>query len=106
MSSSSSKPRRRAAFGEDLDDLVADALGGDVGQRGRGGHDGGVRVGVDREAEAGREAHRTQHAEPVLRDARAWVADGPDDAGTQVGAPADEVEHLAARRVLEERVDR
>ena len=59
-----------AALGEDLHDLVADALGGDVGQRRRGGDDRGARRRIDPEAEARREADGAQHAQAVLRDAR------------------------------------
>src|SRR3989441_1044223 len=56
-------------------------------------------------AGAGGEAHGAQHAQAVLGDARAGVADSADDAGAQVRQPADEVDHLAAEGVEEEPVD-
>ena len=97
--------RPRAALGQDARDLVPDALGRDVGDGRRRGRDRGARDGLDREAEAGGEAHGAQHAQAVLGDARAGVADRADDAGAQVRQPADEVDHLAAEGVEEEPVD-
>ena len=95
----------RRPFGEDLHDLVADALGGHVGDGGRRGADRVQRRGLDREAEAGGEADGAQHAQPIFGDARSGVADGADDAGAQVGLAGDEVDHLARQGVEEERVD-
>ncbi len=92
-------------LGEDLHDLVADPLGRDVAERGRGGDDRRVGGRVDPESEPGREAHGAQHSQAVLGDAGAGVPDGADHAGTQVGDAADEVVHLAGQRILEERVD-
>ena len=94
-----------ATLDEDLDDLVPDALGRDVGEvRGRG-HDRRVGRGVDCESEPGSEAHGAEHPQAVLVDARARVADRADHPGAKVVGAADEVDDAVGERVPEERVD-
>jgi hypothetical protein len=64
-----------------------------------------MRRRIDREAEARREPHGAQHAQPILGDARARVADGPDGAGGEIGAATDEVDDLVGERIPVERID-
>ena len=82
----------RASLGEDAGELVADALGADLGDLGGVAADGGGGGGVDLEVEARGEADGAQHAQLVLGEAQAGVADGADDAGGEVFAAMDEVE--------------
>ena len=90
---------RGAAAGHDRDDFLADALGGDIGDFGRGPAHRDPGRGVDFEIEPGGETHRAQHAEMVLLEALAGVADRPDHAGAQIAHPTDQVEDPAALRV-------
>ena len=91
---------------EGLEELVADALGADLGDVRGGVEDGGPGAGVDGKAEGGGEAHGAEHAEAVFGEAAGGVADGADDAGVEVGAAPDVVGDFAGAGVEEESVDR
>ena len=54
--------------------------------------DGGGGCGVDLEVEAGGESDGAHHAQLVLGEAQGGVADGADDAASEVFAAVDEVE--------------
>ena len=90
---------------ERLEQLVADALGADLGDVGRGFDDGGPGVRLDGELQRRRETHRAQHAEAVLGKAPPRVADGADDPSGKVGTAAYIVGDLAGIGVEQQRVD-
>src|SRR5581483_919434 len=66
---------------------------------------GGERGGLDGVAEAGRKAHGAHHAQLVFGEAAVRRADGADDAGAQVGAPADIVQHFLGNGIEQQAVD-
>ena len=96
----------RVAFGEHLGQLVADALAAHLLNARRQALDGGEGFRLDGVAEARGEAHRAQHAQLVLGEAALRIADGADDAGLQVVAAADKIEHaIVVQRVHQQAVD-
>ena len=95
--SSSSNPRRAPSFRQDPNQLVANPLGRNAQNLSVQLLDGGQSGGLDFETEARRETHGPQHAQMVFFKALLRIADGADDAATQIGQAVDEVNHL--RRV-------
>ena len=91
---------RRVALGHDHHQLVADALGGDLGDRGGGPSDRVHRGRFDSEIEPGREANRAQHAQAILGETLTRIADRADYARTQVAPATDEVDHAVSARIV------
>ena len=60
---------------------------------------------LDGEAEARREAHRAQHAQAILTDARRRIPNRPNDPQPQIGLAADVVDQRIADRVQEHAID-
>ena len=56
--------------------------------------DRGECLRLDGVSEAGGKAHRAQHAEFVFGEAQLGIADGANDFGFEVLAPADEIQHF------------
>lgn len=95
-----------AGVGEDLHQLVADALGAhDMDLRGEVA-DGRPCIRLDLEAEPGGEADAAQDAQLVLLEALARIPDGADDARLEIGAAADVVDHAFLDGIVEKAVDR
>ena len=93
------QPARGAAAGHDRHDFLADALGGDIGDLGRGAAHRGPRRGIDLEVEPGGKAHRAQHPQMVFFEALGGVADSADQAGAQIAHPAHQVDDPPACRI-------
>jgi hypothetical protein len=73
------------AFGEHLGQLVADTFTAD-GMNARGENaDGGMGSGFDFKSEARGEADGAQEAKLVLLEASAWIANGADCSGIEIG---------------------
>ena len=69
-------------------------------------HDGGEGGRFDRVAKSRRESHGANHAQLVFAKALLGVADGANDSGSQIIAPADEVEDFVGFGIEQQRVDR
>jgi len=95
----------RRALGEQLDDLLADALPGDLGDGRRLAAYGSRRRRVDLEAEPGREPHGADHAQAIFSQACARIADGAHDPRPQVRLASHVVDHSRADGIEEEPVD-
>jgi hypothetical protein len=54
--------------------------------------------GLDCEPQAGGEAHGAQQAQVVFAEAGVGIADGADQAGVEIGAAPDVIQHLARFR--------
>ncbi len=59
----------------------------------------------NRVAEPSGEAHRPHHAQLVFFEALLGAADGADDAGAEIRAAADEIEHLIRLGIEQEGID-
>jgi len=95
----------RSAFGEDADQFVAHALGGNAQDGGMLAPERRERGRLDFEPQARGEANGAQQAQMVLAEARIGVANGADDAAVQILASADVIHHGAVQRVHQEAVD-
>src|SRR5215469_7542055 len=95
----------RVAFGEHLEQLVANTLTADLMNVSRMLLDGGEGGRLNLIFEAGGKANRPQHAQLVFREAAFRLSDGANDSGLKVGAPADVIEDLAGRGIHEEAID-
>src|SRR5579863_977836 len=78
----------RVAFGEDLDDLVAEALGAGRVSLTREPPDRGNRRRIECKAEARGKAYGAQHTQAVFAEAFQRIADGADAARLDVGESA------------------
>jgi hypothetical protein len=96
----------RPALGEDADQLVPNALGGNAVNQARHLLDGLERSRFNLEFEPRGEANGPEQPQVVFLESRGRIADGPDEAVPQVLFPADVVEYLAGLGVLEQRIDR
>ena len=93
------------AFGEQLGEFFADALGGDNTDFAGVFADGGEGCGFDGVAEARGEADGAEHAEFVFGETAGRLADGANDSGGEIVAAADEVEDFAGVVAHEQAVD-
>jgi len=91
---------------QDLRELVANALGGDVGNARMLRFDRGARRPVDHESQHRGEPNGPQHSQPILAEALKRIADGADDSLFEVRASAHEIEDLLREWILEHPVDR
>jgi hypothetical protein len=93
------------AFGEELGELVAEALARDLADFRGELADSGKSGGLDGISEAGGEADGADHAQLVFAEAERGLADGADEAGAEIVAATDEVENFAGARIEEQGVD-
>ncbi|MDD5200171.1 MAG: hypothetical protein PHC88_10265 [Terrimicrobiaceae bacterium] len=93
-----------ARVGEHFRELIANALGAHGMDLRRARADGIPGAGLDLEPQPRGKTNSAQQSQTVLREALRGIADGPDDAGVEVGAPADEIQHLLGRGVVKKAV--
>ncbi len=96
----------RRAFREQAGEFVANALGGNLVDFRRQAANGGEGGELNGEAESCRETDGAKHAEFVFLEAEFRVADGADEARIEIGAAADQIDHLAGARIHQQSVDR
>src|SRR5579885_198708 len=99
-------PAPGPAFYQDARQLVPDPFGGYAANQRVKSLNRAERLGLDIEAEPGCEAHCAQHAQMIFAESALRVADSPDDSLLEIAAAADEIEHLARRRLHQQRIDR
>ena len=91
------QPDRRPVGREQLVELGRDPLAGQVADERGPRPDPGQRRGLDRELERRREPDGPDHPERVLLEPGLRVADGPQDAGRDVGPAAVRVDEAWRR---------
>ena len=85
------------AFDKHLREFIANSLTGDHLDFRSVALDRGQRLRLDLVFKTRGKADGAQHAKFVFRKTLGWIANGADDAGFQIIASADEVEHFAGR---------
>src|SRR5208337_3523878 len=92
-------------LGENLQNLVTDALGAHLADLHRLFSYGFLRRCIQREFQTRRKAHRAQHAQAVFAETLIRVADGANPARADIGLPAHIIDYLLLQRIVEEAVN-
>ena len=95
----------RGAFGKDLGQLVANALGGNLENIRGKFRDRHERAALDCIAETRGKSHGANHAQLVFAEAIFGISDGANDSGAQIFLAADEIENFIRERVEHQAVD-
>src|SRR6185437_5486369 len=96
----------RASFREHFVQLVANALAAHLmNVRGQLAN-GQQRVRLNLVSQPRGEADCAHHAQLVFAKAQMWLANGANQFSLEIGAPPNKVQHLAARRIIEQAIDR
>ena len=90
---------------EDFHQLVADALGAHVVNVASVFEDGGPCFGFDFKIEHCSETDGAEQAEFVFPESRDGIADGANEAGTEIGAARDVIYDFATNGIVKEAVD-
>jgi hypothetical protein len=98
----SARSVRRA---EELDEFVADALGADGVDLGRGGFDSGEGFGFDDEIQLGSEANGAKETKMIFAETFGGRTDGANNFSAQIGFAIDPIVQFPLDRIVEEAVD-
>src|SRR4029077_15074545 len=93
------------ALGKHFGQFVANSFTRDLMNSAGQLRDRGKRFRLDGVSEARGKTHRTQHAQLIFGKAQLGPADGANDSGSQVLAPAYEIQHFIPDRIEQQAVD-
>ena len=94
-----------SAFGQNACDLIARTFGRDAVDRRRQLLHGGECCEVDCEIQARGKSHCPQEAKMILAETALGVADRADDAGGEIRAAVDVIDHLVRFGIEQQRID-